>query len=106
MTIMHGFYENVCLLCDSDDFMFCPNCFIPWSVKWTECMNIENMSAMRRLKLCSVRQLLCYTCIYVMEYDLDLEKELTHDQEAKLTKVTEYMKSGGPPLELVSVKLL
>ena len=108
MMVMHVFHETVCLLCDSDDFMFCQKCFIPWSVKWSECMNVGSMTPRRRLELDSVRQLLCYPCIYDREYELDIENELTDDQEAQLAKVKEYMLStgGGRPLELVSVRLL
>ena len=108
MKIMHGFHETVCLLCGSTDFMSCQKCFIPWSVKWIKCMNVENMRPRQRLKLDSVRQLLCYTCIYDREYDLDIENELTDEQEAQLAKVKEYRLStgGGPPVELVSVRLL
>ena len=71
-------------------------------------MNVESMRPRQRLKLDSVRQLLCYTSIYDREYELDIENELTDNQEAQLAKVKEYMLStgGGPPLELVSVRLL
>ena len=108
MMVMHVFHETVCLLCDSDDFMFCQKCFIPWSVKWIECMNVESMRPRQRLKLDNVRQLLCYTCIYDREYELDIENELTDNQEAHYAKVKEYLLStgGGTPLELVSVRLL
>jgi hypothetical protein len=108
MKIMHGFHETVCLLCDSDDFMFCQKCFIPWSANWIECMNVESMSPRQRFLLDSARQLLCYTCIYNREYELDSVNRLTDDQEAQLAKVKEYMinTGGGPPLELVSVRLL
>jgi hypothetical protein len=89
--------------------MFSQQCFISWSVKWTECMSVESMRPRRRLKLDSVRQLLCYTCIYDREYELDIENELTDDQEAQLAMMKEYMIStgGGPPLELLeAVRLL
>ena len=51
MMIMHGFHETVCLLRDCDDFMFYQKCFIPWSVNWIECMNVESMSPRQKLKL-------------------------------------------------------
>jgi hypothetical protein len=87
--------------------MFCQQCFIPWSVKWIECMNVESMRPRRRLELDSVRQLLCYTCIYDREYELDIMNGLTDDQEAHLAKVKEYMitTGGGPPSELARVRL-
>ena len=108
MMIMHNFLENVCLLCYSDDCMFCQKCFIPWSVKWIKCMNVENMRPRQRLKLDSVKQSLCFTCIYDGECDLDIDNKLTDAQEAHFSKVKEYMLSTGegPRVELVSVRLL
>ena len=97
--IMHGFHEAVCLLCDGDDFIFCQKCLKPWSVNWIECMNVENMSPRQKLRLDSAEQFLCFTCIYVREYELDIVNGLTDDQEAQFAKVKEYMIStgGGPP---------
>ena len=56
---MHGFHETVCLLCDADDFMFCQKCFIPWSVNWIGCMNVESMSPRQKLRLDNTEQFLC-----------------------------------------------
>ena len=47
-----------------------------------KCMNVKSMRPRQRLKLDIVRQLLCYTCIYDMEYELDIEQEFTDDHEA------------------------
>ena len=106
--IMHGFHAAVCLLCDGDDFIFCQQCFIPWSANWIECMNVESMSPRQKLRLDNAEQFLCFTCIYDCEYELDIVNGLTDDQEAQLAKVKEYMINigGVPPVGLASVRLL
>ena len=77
--IMHAFHEAVCLFCDGDDFIFCPKCFISWSVDWVACMNVESMSSRQKLRLDHAERFFCFTCIYDCEYELGIVNGLTDD---------------------------